>query len=111
MVLLISSKDTKKVTKSARLRRRRLATIGKFDDDFRFKLTKKEYENILRSKKLTLELDVTHRESEYNTIDSNLRSKNLTSSWGGTRKLPYVFTEQGIYMLMTVLKKQHGYQN
>ena len=53
--------------------------IEKFDDDFRFKLTKKEYENILRS-------------------------KNLTSSWGGTRKLPYVFTEQGIYMLMTVLK-------
>jgi hypothetical protein len=78
--------------------------IGKFDDDFRFKLTKEEYEDILRSKKLTLELDVTHRESEYNTIDSNLRSKNLTSSWGGTRKLPYVFTEQGIYMLMTVLK-------
>jgi len=78
--------------------------IGKFDDDFRFKLTKKEYEDILRSKKLTLELDVTHRESEYNTIDSNLRSRNLTSSWGGTRKLPYVFTEQGIYMLMTVLK-------
>ncbi len=28
----------------------------------------------------------------------------MTSSWGGTRKLPYVFTEQGIYMLMTVLK-------
>ena len=78
--------------------------IEKFDDDFRFKLTKKEYENILRSKNLTLELDVTHRESEYNTINTNLRSKNLTSSWGGTRKLPYVFTEQGIYMLMTVLK-------
>ena len=31
-------------------------------------------------------------------------SKNLTSSWGGRRKLPYAFTEQGIYMLMTVLK-------
>ena len=30
--------------------------------------------------------------------------QNGTSSWGGTRKLPYVFTEQGIYMLMTVLK-------
>ena len=27
-----------------------------------------------------------------------------TSSWGGTRKLPFAFTEQGIYMLMTVLK-------
>ena len=30
--------------------------------------------------------------------------KKCTSSWGGVRKLPYAFTEQGIYMLMTVLK-------
>jgi len=34
----------------------------------------------------------------------NLMCKKCTSSWGGTRKLPYAFTEQGIYMLMTVLK-------
>ena len=34
----------------------------------------------------------------------NLRCKIFTSSWGGTRYLPYAFTEQGIYMLMTVLK-------
>ena len=34
----------------------------------------------------------------------NLMSKKSTSNWGGTRKLPYAFTEQGIYMLMTVLK-------
>ena len=53
--------------------------IEKFDKDFRFRLTKEEYENILRTKK-------------------------STSSWGGTRHLPYVFTEQGVYMLMTVLK-------
>lgn len=50
----------------------------RFDEDFRFKLTRVEVEN--------------------------LRSKNLTSSWGGSRYLPYAFTEQGIYMLMTVLK-------
>ena len=50
----------------------------RFDEDFRFKLTREEVEN--------------------------LRSKNLTSSWGGSRYLPHVFTEQGIYMLMTVLK-------
>ena len=50
----------------------------RFDEDFRFKLTREEVEN--------------------------LRSKNSTSSWGGSRYLPYVFTEQGIYMLMTVLK-------
>lgn len=34
----------------------------------------------------------------------NLISQNATSSWGGVRKLPYVFTEQGVYMLATVLK-------
>ena len=34
----------------------------------------------------------------------NLMSKKSTSSWGGRRKLPKAFTEQGIYMLMTVLR-------
>ena len=53
--------------------------IERFDDEFRFQLTKEELEEILKCKK-------------------------FTSSWGGTRKLPYAFTEQGIYMLMTVLK-------
>lgn len=52
--------------------------ISKFDEDFRFQLTREEYQN--------------------------LRSKILTSSWGGTRYLPWAFTESGIYMLMTVLK-------
>jgi hypothetical protein len=52
--------------------------IERFDDDFRFKLSREEW--------------------------NNLRSKKSTSSWGGTRYLPYAFTEQGIYMLMTVLK-------
>ena len=51
----------------------------KFDQDFMFQLSKEEYKEILRC-------------------------KNFTSSWGGTRHLPYAFTEQGIYMLMTVLK-------
>ena len=52
--------------------------IERFDEDFRFQLTDEEYEN--------------------------LRSKFSTSSWGGARYKPYAFTEQGIYMLMTVLK-------
>lgn len=34
----------------------------------------------------------------------NLKSHFATSSWGGKRKLPYAFTEQGIYMLATVLR-------
>ncbi len=56
--------------------------IEKFDDDFRFQLTRNEYLNILRSKNLTLEL----KQGKY------------------SKYLPYVFTEQGVYMLMTVLK-------
>ena len=40
---------------------------------------------------------------EYKEI---LRCKNFTSSWVGTRHLPYAFTEQGIYMFMTVLKRE-----
>ena len=35
---------------------------------------------------------------------ANLRCKNFTSSWGGSRYLPNAFTEQGIYMLMKVLR-------
>lgn len=52
--------------------------IERFDEDFRFQLLKEEFDN--------------------------LRTKKSTSSWGGTRYLPYAFTEQGVYMLMTVLK-------
>ena len=53
--------------------------IEKFDEDFMFELSDKEVEN-LRSKFLT----------------ANIRSKS--------RYNPRVFTEQGLYMLMTVLK-------
>lgn len=31
----------------------------------------------------------------------NLKSQFATSSWGGTRKLPLVFTEHGIKQLIT----------
>ena len=35
-----------------------------------------------------------------------LKSKFSTSSWGGRRKSIKVFTEQGVYMLATVLKSK-----
>lgn len=54
--------------------------IERFPDDFMFQLRKEELDNLM--------------------------SQNATSSWGGTRKLPYAFTEQGIAMLSTVLKSQ-----
>jgi len=36
----------------------------------------------------------------------NLKSQITTSSWGGKRKNPYVFTEQGVAMLSAVLKSE-----
>ena len=51
---------------------------NRFPDDFMFQLTREEYDNLML--------------------------KNSTSSHGGRRTLPYVFTEQGVYQLATVLK-------
>ena len=53
---------------------------------------------------MTSKFSTTDSDSDNNNGEANLISKKLTSSWGGNRKLPYVFTEQGVYMLMTVLK-------
>lgn len=62
--------------------------IEKFDADFMFQLTRNEVNDFLRSKNLT----------------SKMGLGEIKSGRGGTRYLPYAFTEQGIYMLMTVLK-------
>ncbi len=35
---------------------------------------------------------------------NDLKSQIVTSSWGGDRSLPYVFTEQGVAMLSSVLR-------
>jgi hypothetical protein len=37
-----------------------------------------------------------------------LRSQIVTSSWGGRRYSPYVFTEQGVAMLSSVLKSERA---
>ena len=52
--------------------------LNRFPEDFMFQLTKEEYENLM--------LQIS------------------TSSHGGRRKPPFVFTEQGVYQLATVLK-------
>ncbi len=39
---------------------------------------------------------------------SDLRSQIVTSSWGGTRRLPYAFTEQGVAMLSGVIKSKQA---
>ena len=40
----------------------------------------------------------------------NLKSQFATSSWGGTRKSPYAFTEQGVAMLSSVLNSETAIQ-
>ena len=54
----------------------------RFPYDFMFQLTKNEYQNLI--------------------------SRFAISRWGGTRKLPYVFTEQGVMMLSSVLKSNRA---
>lgn len=51
---------------------------NRFPDDFMFELTINEWDN--------------------------LRSQIVTSNWGGTRYLPFVFTEQGVAMLSSILR-------
>ncbi len=51
--------------------------MKRFPPDFMFQLTKEEWEY--------------------------LKSQFVTSSWGGIRKLPYAFTEQGLAMLSGIL--------
>ncbi len=54
--------------------------ITRFPEDFMFKLTDYEFEN--------------------------LKSQIATSSWGGRRKPPYAFTEHGVLMLSSVLSSK-----
>lgn len=56
--------------------------IKRFPKDFMFRLTKSEFANLI--------------------------FQSGTSSWGGTRQLPYAFTEQGVAMLSSVLNSERA---
>ena len=58
--------------------------IKRFPPDFMFQLTKEEFEQ----------------------LKHDLIFQNGISSWGGTRKLPHAFTEQGLAMLSGVLNSE-----
>jgi len=78
----------------------------RFPKDFMFRLTKKEAE-ALRSQFVISSPDLT---SQSATSKFNLRSQFATSSTGhgGRRYLPYVFTEQGVAMLSSVLNSEQA---
>ena len=65
--------------------------IKRFPEDFMFRLTDAELQNI-RSQIITT------------SNQQNMSSQIVISSWGGSRSLPYAFTEQGIAMLSGVLR-------
>ena len=68
-----------------------------FPKDFMFRLTAKEWKNMMSQ-------FVISSETEKVGVKSNLISQSVISSWGGRRKLPNVFTEHGVTMLASVLK-------
>ena len=62
--------------------------LKRFPEDFMFQLT----------------------QMEFNELRDNLIFQNGTSSWGGTRKRPYAFTEQGLAMLSGLLNSDIAIQ-
>ncbi len=73
-------------TKSLNLAVKR--NIERFPEDFMFQLTSAERTELKRILRFQIE----------------------TSSWGGRRYLPYVFTEQGVAMLSSVLHSERAIQ-
>lgn len=64
------------------LKRQVTRNIQRFPEDFMFELSQEEFQN--------------------------LRSQFGTSSWGGSRIPPFVFTEQGVAMLSSVLNSKQA---
>lgn len=58
--------------------------ISRFPEDFMFQLNQIEFQN--------------------------LKSQIATSSWGGSRKLPFAFTEHGVLMLSSILNSDKAIQ-
>lgn len=71
--------------------------LNRFPEEFMFQMNDEEFEN-WKSQIVTLNTNPVS--------DENLISQFVTSSWGGIRKAPYVFTEHGVTMLASVLKSE-----
>jgi phage regulator Rha-like protein len=79
--------------------------LDRFPADFCFRLTKEQWD-FLRSQFVTLE----KKESESTENQRHLRSQIVTSSsrMGGSRYMPYAFTEHGVTMLASILKSERA---
>jgi phage regulator Rha-like protein len=70
--------------KLAELNEQERRNVDRFPSDFMFQLTNQEVKNLI--------------------------FQFGTSRWGGTRKLPYAFTENGVAMLSSILNSQRAIQ-
>ncbi|MBE0649076.1 MAG: ORF6N domain-containing protein [Bacteroidales bacterium] len=89
---------------TARLNQQVRRNLDRFPADFMFELTSDEFQNLM------LQIATSSLRTIDNTSDSNLISQNVTSRWGGRRKLPFVFTEHGALMLASVLNSSIAIQ-
>lgn len=80
--------ETKRLNEAVR------RNIDRFPDDFRFQLSNLEVKALMSQMVMV----------------ADLRSQFATSSWGGTRYKPYVFTELGVAMLSSVLRSETAIQ-
>ena len=67
--------------------------IERFPESFRFQLTDSDLEILISQVVISND-------------GKSLKSQFATSSWGGRRTKPYVFTEQGVAMLSAVLRSE-----
>ena len=72
--------------------------IERFPNTFMFQLNEEEF-TLWKSQFVTSKSD-----------DVNLTSQIVMSSWGGLRRAPYAFTEQGVAMLSSILKSETAIQ-
>lgn len=79
--------ETKELNRAVKRNRDR------FPADFMFQLTAEEFADL-----------------RYQSGTSSLKSQIGTSRWGGRRYPPYVFTEQGVAMLSSVLHSERAIQ-
>ena len=90
--------------------------VDRFPEDFMFQLSRKDLFSIIpqyivvNKEDTNLKSQIVTSSSESADTEANLKSQNVMSNWGGTRKMPYAFTELGIAMLSSVLRSETAIQ-
>ena len=90
--------------------------IDRFPEDFMFQLSRKDFFSIIpqyvivNKEDTNLKSQIVTSSLENADNEDNLKSQNVISTWGGTRKMPYAFTELGIAMLSSVLRSETAIQ-